>query len=183
MNFACIDLAPCSPRRPNPTCILLAHCNVWCSRRCILMGVMAFGNAFLKLSMHEARSVWLWVLKAKGQMDLQMDLHLYLLDIINTLNSASCRDFDQTLIRGLLETARLRKSPTIFASLLVVNWCTRDQQMHQFSYSCHRKCTEPRYHLAVILLNQKLASRKPEPKELLSGSMGTKQYLRLLAMQ
>ena len=50
VNFACIDLAHCSPRRPNPTCILLAHCNVWCSRRCILMGVVAFGNAFLKLS-------------------------------------------------------------------------------------------------------------------------------------
>ena len=33
--------------------------------------------------------------------------------------------------------------------------------MRQYIYYCHRKCTEPRYHLA-----QKLASRKPEPFEL-----------------
>ena len=46
---------------------------------------------------------------------------------------------------GLLVTTRLRTSSAIFASLLVseLMHSTCDQQMHQFSYSCHRKCTEP----------------------------------------
>ena len=54
-----IDSAPCSPRRPNPTRILLAIVMYGLeSRRCILMGVVAFGNAFLKLSI---KLVWLWL--------------------------------------------------------------------------------------------------------------------------
>ena len=28
LNFASIDSAPCSARRPNPTCIVLAHCSM-----------------------------------------------------------------------------------------------------------------------------------------------------------
>ena len=39
LKRACIDSAPCSPRRPNPTCHSFAQGITWSSNRCML-GVM-----------------------------------------------------------------------------------------------------------------------------------------------
>ena len=46
-----MDLALCSPKRPNPTCVLLAHGTVCSSSMCILMGMEQLGKDDLKLSM------------------------------------------------------------------------------------------------------------------------------------
>ena len=46
-----MDSAPCSPRRPNPTCVFLAHGTVCSSSMCILTGMEESGNEDLKSSM------------------------------------------------------------------------------------------------------------------------------------
>ena len=47
LNFTCALLS-------KETCILLAHCDVWSSRRCILMGVVASGSAAFLKGFHKA---------------------------------------------------------------------------------------------------------------------------------
>ena len=52
LNLAWIDSSPCSPRRPKPTWLVFAHCRVWSSNRCILIGTVASGYVSRKKAMN-----------------------------------------------------------------------------------------------------------------------------------
>ena len=49
---ACIDSAPCSPRRPNPTCHSFAQGIIWSSNRCIFGEMKESGKEALKFPMN-----------------------------------------------------------------------------------------------------------------------------------